>query len=245
MRTDFINSTPVLTISYNNALAVLDYLSQPKLNPHFDLFKNHLLLFDDMDQLLLKYKYPLAINLSERVTKSANLSNIHELSDCYYYVLLIQSGNAAVGYFKNKEVITYKVIRKYMTRAKQGKSQLSYLKTKGKSRAGSRIRLKNAVSFFEEINLKMNDYFNLYQEKIILYSCTPLLWGMLFRAKVKPPFGKKDNILKKIPLDLARPDLNSMHHVADYAMNGHMQFSEKCPEVIVSDILQIIHSPIE
>ncbi|MEO1451203.1 MAG: hypothetical protein AAFV07_16855 [Bacteroidota bacterium] len=45
-----------------------------------------------------------------------------------------------------------------MKRHKRGKAQISYLNTRGKSKAGSRIRLANTVAFFEEINERLQDW---------------------------------------------------------------------------------------
>src|SRR5687767_1115631 len=58
-----------------------------------------------------------------------------------YVILLVQSGSCAVGYFENGINLDHKVFRAYMVRKKRGVSQIKHLKTKGKSRAGSRVRL--------------------------------------------------------------------------------------------------------
>ena len=46
-----------------------------------------------------------------------------------------------------------------MVRKKRGVSQIKHLKTKGKSRAGSRVRLAETEEFFENINGRLQDYF--------------------------------------------------------------------------------------
>ncbi len=76
--------------------------------------------------------------------------------DAHFSLVLVRAGQAAVGYFHQGQLIDHKVIRAYMVRQKQGKSQFKYLKTKGKSRAGSRIRLAETLLFFNEINKKLN-----------------------------------------------------------------------------------------
>ena len=53
-----------------------------------------------------------------------------------YTLYLIQAGAADFGCFEKAEVIKHKTLTKYMVRKKQGKSQLTYLRQKGKSRAG-------------------------------------------------------------------------------------------------------------
>lgn len=79
-------------------------------------------------------------------------------SDPHFALALIKAGQAAVGYFHQGELIDHRVFRAYMVRQKQGKSQIKHLKTKGKSRAGSRIRLSETERFFEEINERLTTY---------------------------------------------------------------------------------------
>lgn len=43
-----------------------------------------------------------------------------------YIILLIQSGNAAAGYFENDKILDHKVFSAYMVRKKQGKSQIKH-----------------------------------------------------------------------------------------------------------------------
>ncbi|MCB0738876.1 MAG: hypothetical protein KDC92_15310, partial [Bacteroidetes bacterium] len=57
-------------------------------------------------------------------------------------LVLMQAGEAVLGMVQNREMVAQKRIRKYMVRKKQGKAQITHLNQKGKSRAGSRIRLK-------------------------------------------------------------------------------------------------------
>ena len=62
--------------------------------------------------------------------------------DVHYCLTLVRAGQASLGYFHQGKLLDHKVFRGYLVRQKQGKSQFKYLKTKGKSRAGSRIRLE-------------------------------------------------------------------------------------------------------
>jgi hypothetical protein len=60
----------------------------------------------------------------------------------------MQAGHSALAYFEDGEMRHHKVIKKYMVRG-NGKAQVGYLQTRGKSKAGSRIRLANTVSFLK------------------------------------------------------------------------------------------------
>ena len=84
-----------------------------------------------------------------------------------YVLILIKAGMASVAFFDNGNMADHKVFRAYMVRKKQGKSQLKYLKTKGKSRAGSRVRLAESEAFFSSINERVNSYFENYRVDLI------------------------------------------------------------------------------
>lgn len=137
-----------------------------------------------------------------------------------YMIVLIQAGAAAIGYFEEGEVIHHKAIKKYMKRHKRGKSQISYLNTRGKSKAGSRVRLANTVRFFEEINERITPWVEELEPERILYFCSAQLWGMLFQSKTPPPFDKKDPRLIKVPLDVNIPDFEEMLRVNEIVIEG-------------------------
>lgn len=75
-------------------------------------------------------------------------SGLRKFDDFYFTILVIKAGQAVTACFHNGEMINHKVFRAYMVRKKQGKSQIKHLKTKGKSRAGSRVRLEGTRLFF-------------------------------------------------------------------------------------------------
>lgn len=137
-----------------------------------------------------------------------------------YLILLMQAGAAALGVVREERWIHHKVIRKYMVRKSQGKAQLTYLQQKGKSRAGSRIRLAESVEFFEEINEKLSTWMVTSDVEYLLYSCPPRLWGYLFRSRVMPPFSMEDPRLHKIPLDVDTPNLDELERVHHFVQQG-------------------------
>lgn len=122
-------------------------------------------------------------------------------------MILIRAGSASLGFFgPEQKLLAHKRIAAYMTRKKQGKAQLTYLKTKGKSRAGSRYRLRESREFFEEINRKLQQWHEspLKPEKIFYLCPVGLIHGW-FSSKVPPPFQKKDPRMAKIPFHLSKP----------------------------------------
>jgi hypothetical protein len=104
-----------------------------------------------------------------------------------------------------------------MVRKKQGKAQITYLNKKGKSRAGSRIRLAQTVKFFEEINEQVNMWIKNVNPDRLLISCPPRLWGLLFQSKIKPEFSKKDPRIFKIPIDIKIADRSELSRVNSMA----------------------------
>lgn len=128
-------------------------------------------------------------------------------------VLLVQAGAAALGVWRHAEIVRHKVIKKYMVRG-TGKFQGTHLKTKGKSRYGSRLRLRNTVAFFLEINERLREW----EEEEgpfdgIFYSCPVRLWAEVFHAKTPPPF-ERDDPLVKIPLTVRVPSFAELRRVA-------------------------------
>lgn len=144
-----------------------------------------------------------------------------DLSPPPYYMVLIQAGHSALGYFEAGEAIFHKVIKKYMVRAKQGKAQIGYLSTRGKSKAGSRIRLANTVQFFEEINGKLEEWAMEEQVERILLSCPIRMLPLLYGSKVPPPFQKGDPRIFKVPLDVNKPDSAELARVAKHGNCGY------------------------
>ena len=114
-----------------------------------------------------------------------------------------------------------------------------YLKTKGKSRAGSRIRLANSVHFFEEINHYLNAW-HLQENMNIIYSCTPMLWGMLFHSKITTPFNKKDQRLKKLPLSIDVPNFEILKSTAHFSQKGFIQFMPLCQNDLMQHVLNTV-----
>ena len=140
-----------------------------------------------------------------------------------FLILLIQAGYASLGYVREGKLVLHKGIQKYMVRKKRGKSQLTYLNQKGKSRMGSRIRLRESIEFFEEINQKLIDWSGeLIKAKNLFYSCPIRLWPYLFKSKVKCPMQKNDIRWKKIPYDVHIPKLKELKRILFLIKSGKL-----------------------
>ena len=137
-------------------------------------------------------------------------------------ILLIQAGYAALGYCEGDTLVRHKMVKKYMVRQSQGKCQLTYKKSKGKSRLGSRICLHNSVLFFEEINQTLLNWNVLPKCNRILISLPVNLSNLLYSSKVPPPFEKKDPRIKKIPLNVKTPSFKELCHIHWEVTHGRL-----------------------
>jgi len=176
--------------------------------------------YDSAQTKVFDFKFPICYPPTLSNKLSSFIEKIPQ-KPMPFLVLLVQAGHSAMGYFEEGEVIFHKVIKKYMVRKKQGKAQLSFLKTRGKSRLGSRIRLANSIAFFEDINTKLTQWeAKTADEKMILYSCSAQLWGLLFKSKVSPPFDRKSNFLRKVSRNGNQPGYEELLRTGRYATYG-------------------------
>src|SRR5690606_33479390 len=129
-----------------------------------------------------------------------------------YFILLMEAGEAAISYSEKGKISLHKGFSRYMVRKSQGKNQLNHLKTKGKSRLGSRIRLQQSIKFFEEINQRLLDWgFNSKQDKLYFRSAQSL-WPHLYLAP-NAVFDKDDLRLLKLPYNIPDPSFKSLQYV--------------------------------
>ncbi len=152
--------------------------------------------------------------------------HFNEQQPLNYLLLLVQTGHAAIGYFKGGEIVVHKVFKSYLVRKKQGMSQLKYLKTKGKSKAGSRVRLGNAVDFFENINERSETYLSEYPVDRIAISCSKTIWPYLFQSKYPCPFEKKDERLYKVPFHVHTPKLEELIKINRSLQGGLLEIQD-------------------
>lgn len=179
----------------DKATELLRSLETSPVRSEYDMEKHRLTLLDESGNEVVIFRLPLTVSYP----------GIAPEKPVHYVVLLIQSGNCALGYFENGRCLDHKVFRSYMVRKKQGKSQIKYLKTKGKSRAGSRVRLGETEEFFANINGRLQDYFQEHRIDRIAISCSKTLLPYLYTGSVPTPFDKRDPRLFKIPKHIHTP----------------------------------------
>lgn len=182
--------------------------------------KKHQLLIEDSQDSLAKIYLPWTFIWSEG-------TGLKESADPHFSLLLIRAGQAVVGYFHRGFLIDHKVFRAYMVRKKQGKSQIKYLKTKGKSRSGSRIRLAETNQFFEGINERLNSYADQYPIDLWGISCAKTLWPYYFSSAISPPFSPKEENLIELPFHISQGSFEELKNAGELVQKFHLILSEK------------------
>jgi hypothetical protein len=182
--------------------------------------KKHQLVLEDSDTWLAKIYLPWGMEWSDSL-------GIIEKPDSHYSLVLIRAGQAVVGHFHLGKLIDHKVFRAYMVRQKQGTSQIKHLKTKGKSRAGSRIRLAETERFFEEINERLTSYADQFSIDLWGISCAKTMWPYYFGAPVPPPFSPKQENLIELPVHIAQGSFEELVLLGDLLKKFHLILSEK------------------
>jgi len=210
-------------------IGIFHKLQDSGIHHIYDYQKHRLVYVDKSGNELMYLRLPITVKLSEDADHFTN-----EIVN--YTIILVQSGHSALGYVEGDKIVAHKVVTSYMVRKKQGKSQIKYLKTKGKSRAGSRIRLANTIHFFERINTYLNTYFQQYTIDRIAFSCSKILLPYMFSPKVNCPFNKKDNRIYKIPIHIHKPNFTILQHIQHYLTKGEIIYKSSI-QTLVENIL--------
>jgi hypothetical protein len=129
-----------------------------------------------------------------------------------------------------------------MVRKKQGKSQIKHLKTKGKSRAGSRVRLQETLDFFDNINERLQAYFEDKRVDLIALGCSPTLFPYFFQGKKLPPFEKSDQRILKIPVHIPSATFENLEKAYRSISQTKIWIDEKNKE-FVNSFLESPESP--
>lgn len=188
------------------------------------LAKKHQLVIEDGLGWLAKIHLPWTLDW-------LSSGGFKEKADSHFSLVLIRAGQAVTGYFHRGELIDHKVFRAYMVRQKQGVSQIKHLKTKGKSRAGSRIRLTESERFFEEINERLNSYSERFPIDLWGISCAKTMWPFYFDSAVSPPFSKKDKNLVELPVHISQASFEELEQLGQLLSKFHLVLSKRGEEL--------------
>jgi hypothetical protein len=193
-------------------------------------FKRHAVLLKDNDQNLIgSIRLPLHFSLNE------DLSLITQQAHVLY--LSIESGAAAISMMHGEQNVYHTTFGAYMTRKKQGFSQIKYLKKKGKSRAGSRVRLASTLEFFEKINATLTELLDNHTIDRLALNCNTTLIPYLYQSKVKCPFEKNDQRLYKIPVHIPQSNFSQLD-AAIKKLKAPMLFYEESNQALMQPLLK-------
>ncbi len=225
------NNLPINEETYHR---LLDRSRKLGLNETYDS-ATHQLTIADEEEWLFKFFLPRNSNFTA--------SGALKLKDDFHLALvMIRAGIACTGYFHNGDMLDHKVFRAYMIRQKQGSSQIKYLKTKGKSRAGSRLRLGESERFFEEISERLNSYEDSFPITNWGISCAKTLLPYFFDSKPAPPFEKKQENLFSIPFHVQQPDFETLKDIHKKLNDIQLIVSEK-ESGLVEEVLTTFKAP--
>ncbi len=154
-----------------------------------------------------------------------NIGRLLPKDDYHLALVMIRAGIATTGYFHNGVMQDHKIFRAYMVRKKQGKSQIKHLKTKGKSRAGSRVRLGESEEFFEEINRRLAVYAANFPIDHWGISCSKTLLPFFFESHTSPPFSRDQTNLFTIPFHVQEPNFGTLKLIHGKVNSLHMVVS--------------------
>lgn len=138
-------------------------------------------------------------------------------------VLLVRAGAVALGAWLDDELVSHKALRKYVVRG-SGRAQPTHLKTRGKSRYGSRLRLQNWRRLLTETNERLHDLWQRFGAPDRVFWSAPVrVWSDLHAATPAPPFARDAAALQRLPLHVHRPDFDELLRVRTWLQHGQLE----------------------
>lgn len=211
-------------IEKNELKAFLQTLVTEKTTLEIHL-KNQSIKIEKEQKTIFWLKFPLLYPM-ENNDLASYISNLGALKGDFV-IMLIRAGNAALCYYSDGKMLFHKVIRKYMVRQKQGKSQLTYLQSKGKSRYGSRLRLAQSKEFFAEINEKTNQWYAHLSADYCLFFAPKNLRPYFAKAKPTPLFLANKDRLRLIPFSVRTPNFKELERLIALMQSGILLVDEE------------------
>jgi hypothetical protein len=138
-------------------------------------------------------------------------------------VVLAQAGAIAVGAWRDDVLIDHVAKKRYVVRG-QGRAQPTHLRTRGKSRYGSRLRLQNHRLLLDELTDRLRTIVAREGEPDrVHHSAPPRLWDEILAHDPPPPFTRDDPRLSRIPLHVHVPDHEELLRVHRTLARGRIE----------------------
>lgn len=123
-----------------------------------------------------------------------------------HVLLLLRAGSSAVGWWDGLELLRHKAFQRYVVRG-TGKAQPTHLKTRGKSRYGSRLRLQNWERQLTETSERLCEWWREFGAPSRVFVAMPVrLRAEFAAAEPPPPFGFDDPEVVPVPFHVHQPD---------------------------------------
>ena len=138
-------------------------------------------------------------------------------------VVLAQAGAIAVGAWRDDVLIDHVARKRYVVRG-QGRAQPTHLRTRGKSRYGSRLRLQNHRRLLDELIERLRTIVVQEGEPDVLhYFAPPRLWDDILAHDPPPPFTRDDPRIPRVPLHVHVPDHEELLRVRRALTRGRIE----------------------
>lgn len=123
-----------------------------------------------------------------------------------HVLLLLRAGSSALGWWDGLELLRHKAFQRYVVRG-TGKAQPTHLKTRGKSRYGSRLRLQNWERQLTETSERLGEWWREFGAPWRVFVAMPVrLRAEFAAAEPPPPFAFDDPDVVPVPLHVHQPD---------------------------------------
>lgn len=121
-------------------------------------------------------------------------------------LLLLRAGSSALGWWEGLELLRHKAIQRYVVRG-TGKAQPTHLKTRGKSRYGSRLRLQNWERQLSETSERLGGWWREFGAPWRVFVAMPVrLRAEFAAADPPPPFAFDQPWVVPVPFHVHQPD---------------------------------------
>jgi hypothetical protein len=137
-------------------------------------------------------------------------------------VVLLQAGAMAVGYWDGDTLLAHKAEKRYVVRG-NGKAQPLHLRSKGKSRYGSRLRLQNWKRLLATVQERLRDWWREFgQPEQVFLAMGDRTAVALVAAKPGLPFALSDPGVRRLPVHVHVPDHEELLAVDRWLCSGRL-----------------------
>ncbi len=137
-----------------------------------------------------------------------------------HLIVLLRAGSAALGWWEGDTLIAHKAFRRYVTRGR-GHAQTAHLRSRGKSRYGSRLRLQNAAKLLAEVVERQTQWVAAHGAPDLAFrGCATRQWAELAHATPTLPIPAER--YRKIHFDLREPGHRELLRVRRALLGGKL-----------------------